>query len=62
MLISYSYSIFYEFTITGVPPMRPIEMEFPESKGDIKNTYLQYMFGPSILVRAATSADDENDL
>ncbi len=56
----YSYSVFYEYHINGVPPMRPIFMEFPESEHLLESDYL-FMLGPSLLVKPATMLDDERE-
>jgi alpha-glucosidase (family GH31 glycosyl hydrolase) len=55
------YSTFYEYHLTGVPPMRPLFMEFPETTAEGHNTDYLFMLGPSLLVKPATMLDDEKE-
>ncbi|XP_071832175.1 neutral alpha-glucosidase AB-like isoform X2 [Apostichopus japonicus] len=54
-LLPYWYTLFYQASQTGVPPMRPMWVEFPE---DSKTFAMedQYMIGSSLLVRPITDA------
>lgn len=45
LIIMYSYSVFYEYHTTGVSPMRPIFMEFPETTNEMVNTDYLFMLG-----------------
>lgn len=47
--IQYIYTQFYQATLTGAPPMRPLWYEFPQDKTtfDIES---QFMFGSQLLV------------
>ena len=60
-MINYSYSVFYEFHITGVPPMRPIFMEFPSTAYEQVHTDYLFMLGHSLLIKPATMVDDEKE-
>jgi len=56
VLMPYLYTIFKEYSAIGVPPMRPVHMEFPSEP--IRDDYL-FMCGPSLLVKPATTEDDQ---
>jgi alpha-glucosidase (family GH31 glycosyl hydrolase) len=58
-----SYTAFYEYFISGVPPMRPLHLEFPQGNGGggESNAKYHFMFGDTLLVKPATSEDDYND-
>jgi len=53
--LSYWYTLFYEATLSGLPPMRPLWMEFPEDPTtfDIESVH---MVGESLLVAPVTDA------
>ncbi|MBN2444114.1 MAG: alpha-xylosidase [Spirochaetales bacterium] len=48
-LIPYLYGLCYEASVTGLPLMRPMLMEFPDDPG-VDYLDRQYMLGPSLLV------------
>jgi len=48
-LIPYLYNLFREHTLTGLPPMRPMILEFPDDEACALIDD-QFMFGPSLLV------------
>jgi len=48
-LFHYLYSLFYEYSTTGVPLIRPIFVEFPFDK-NMENVAHEFMFGSQILV------------
>lgn len=50
-LTPYVYSIAHEAAETGVPMARPMLLDFPEDFENAWERDLQYMWGPSILVR-----------
>lgn len=54
-LLPYWYTLFYEASQTGVPPMRPMWVEYPT---DTKTFPMeeQYMIGSALLVRPVTDA------
>ena len=58
----FSYTTFYEYHITGVPPMRPPFFEFPLTT-DLKGEHSQYlfMFGHALLIKPATFIDEEKE-
>ena len=53
-MILYSYTKFYEYHRFGIPVMRPLLMEFPDSIGSFFYND-QYMFGDIFMIKA----DDE---
>ena len=61
LILNIRYSTFYEYHLTGVPPMRPLFMEFPETTAEGHNTDYLFMLGPSLLVKPATMLDDEKE-
>ncbi|CAL1285603.1 unnamed protein product [Larinioides sclopetarius] len=54
--LPYWYTLFYENELTGIPPMRPIWMEFPTERAtfDLSD---EYMLGSALLVRPVMQAD-----
>jgi len=53
-LLPYWYTVFYQSTVTGMPVMRPMWMQYPEEKSlfTIDN---QWMIGPALLIKPITS-------
>ncbi len=49
-LLPYLYSLMYEASVSGLPVMRPLFMEFPEDKKTYSDTNLTFMYGKSVLV------------
>jgi len=47
--------------MTGIPPMRPVFLEFPTITNEQNNTDYLFMFGPSLLIKPATMLDDERE-
>ncbi|KXN73806.1 glycoside hydrolase family 31 protein [Conidiobolus coronatus NRRL 28638] len=58
-LLPFWYTLFFEATINGVPPMRPLFLEFPEDKTtyDIED---HHMVGSSLLVKPIVHPDVES--
>lgn len=48
-LLPYWYTLFWNSNISGIPPMRPIWMEFPEEESYYAEDR-QFMAGPALLV------------
>lgn len=57
-LLPYWYTLFYEHTKTGVPPMRPIWAEFPEDESSYDEER-EWMVGSGLLVRPVMDPDVE---
>ena len=49
-LLPYYYTLFQEASVTGVPIMRPLWLEFPDDK-ETYNNGEAFMVGPSILAQ-----------
>ena len=49
-LLPYLYSLMYEASVTGMPAMRPLFLEFPEDVNCYRDKNLTFMFGPALLV------------
>ena len=49
-LLPYLYSLMYEASVSGLPALRPLFMEFPEDEKTYSDTSLTFMFGKSLLV------------
>uniref|UniRef100_A0A914NGQ0 Glycoside hydrolase family 31 N-terminal domain-containing protein n=1 Tax=Meloidogyne incognita TaxID=6306 RepID=A0A914NGQ0_MELIC len=56
ILLPYWYTLFYEHTKTGVPPMRPVWSEFPEDEAAFDEER-EWMVGSGILVRPVVEPD-----
>jgi alpha 1,3-glucosidase len=54
-LLPYWYTLFYQATLSGVPPMRPMWTEFPGDEGTFSLDE-QWMVGPSLLVKPILEA------
>ncbi|MCP9264701.1 Neutral alpha-glucosidase AB [Dirofilaria immitis] len=50
------YTLFYEHTLTGKPPMRPLWSEFSDDE-DAFDEEREWLLGPSLLVRPVTDPD-----
>jgi alpha 1,3-glucosidase len=52
--LPYVYTVFWNASITGIPVMRPLWMEFPKDAKtfDIED---EYLFGPNLLVKPVSS-------
>ena len=48
-LIHELYTLFHEYTVTGIPIVRPLFVEFPEDL-TLENIAHEFMFGGNILV------------
>ncbi|OZC07253.1 glycosyl hydrolase, family 31 [Onchocerca flexuosa] len=55
-LLPYWYTLFYEHTLTGKPPMRPLWSEFPDDE-DAFDEEREWLIGPSLLVRPVMDPD-----
>lgn len=60
-LTPYMYDLFYNHLSTGLPPLRPLFMEFPDD-ASIANLNTEFMLGPSILVSPVLSSGENNVL
>ena len=49
-MLPYLYSLMYEASVSGMPVMRPLFLEFPHDKACYTDTNLTFMYGPSVLV------------
>ena len=49
-MLPYLYSLMYEASVSGMPVMRPLFLEFPEDKACYTDKNLTFMYGPSVLV------------
>ena len=49
-LLPYLYSLMCEASVTGMPAMRPLFLEFPEDVNCYRDKNLTFMFGPALLV------------
>lgn len=49
-LLPYLYSLMFEASVTGMPAMRPLFLEFPEDVNCYSDQSLTFMFGPALLV------------
>ena len=49
-MLPYLYSCMYEASVTGLPVMRPLFLEFPNDPACYKDTHLTFLFGRSVLV------------
>lgn len=49
-LLPYLYSLMYEASVSGLPVMRPLFMEFPEDVNCYRDKNLTFMYGPALLV------------
>jgi alpha 1,3-glucosidase len=49
-LLPYYYTLFQEASVTGVPVMRPLWLEFPDDK-ETYNNGEAFMVGPGILAQ-----------
>ncbi|KAL3097089.1 hypothetical protein niasHS_002805 [Heterodera schachtii] len=56
--LPYWYTLFYEHTKTGVPPMRPVWSEFPEDEASYDEER-EWLVGPGLLVRPVVEPDVE---
>ncbi|VDO33383.1 unnamed protein product [Onchocerca flexuosa] len=54
--LPYWYTLFYEHTLTGKPPMRPLWSEFPDDE-DAFDEEREWLIGPSLLVRPVMDPD-----
>ncbi|KAM3717044.1 Neutral alpha-glucosidase AB [Dirofilaria immitis] len=54
--LPYWYTLFYEHTLTGKPPMRPLWSEFSDDE-DAFDEEREWLLGPSLLVRPVTDPD-----
>ncbi|PVU85443.1 hypothetical protein BB560_007018 [Smittium megazygosporum] len=53
-LLPYWYTLFYENTLTGMPIVRPMWVEFPKQSG-LFDMYEQFMVGPALMVTPVLS-------
>jgi alpha 1,3-glucosidase len=53
-LLPYVYTLFKEASVTGVPLMRPLWMEFPEDISTFERDE-EFLLGPSLLVHGVYS-------
>lgn len=44
------YSLMYEASVSGLPAMRPLFLEFPEDPACYTDEHLSFLFGPALLV------------
>lgn len=49
-MLPYLYSLMYEASVSGMPVMRPLFLEFPDDKACYTDKNLTFMYGPSVLV------------
>lgn len=49
-MLPYLYSLMYDASVTGMPVMRPLFLEFPKDKACYTDKNLTFMYGPSLLV------------
>lgn len=49
-MLPYLYSLMYEASVTGMPVMRPLFLEFPEDRACYADETLCFLFGSSVLV------------
>ena len=49
-MLPYLYSLMYEASVSGMPVMRPLFLEFPQDKACYTDKNLTFMYGPSLLV------------
>ena len=49
-MLPYLYSMMYEASVSGMPVMRPLFLEFPEDKNCYTDRHMSFMFGPAVLV------------
>lgn len=49
-MLPYLYSLMYEASVSGLPVMRPLFLEFPDDTACYYDRSLSFMFGPSVLV------------
>ncbi|VDN03320.1 unnamed protein product [Thelazia callipaeda] len=54
--LPYWYTIFYEHTLTGKPPMRPVWSEFPDDEGSFDEER-EWLLGSGLLVRPVMEPD-----
>ena len=52
-LFPYNYSLAWEAHTRGIPPMRPLVLEFPDD-ANVVDMASEYMWGPSLLVAPVT--------
>ena len=48
-ILPYIYTLFKEASVTGIPLVRPLWMEFPEDESTFKRDD-EFLLGPSLLV------------
>ncbi len=49
-MLPYLYSLMYEASVSGLPVMRPLFLEFPDDLACYNDKNLSFMFGPAVLV------------
>ena len=49
-MLPYLYSLMYEASVTGIPVMRPLFLEFPEDRACYADKNLSFLFGSAVLV------------
>lgn len=49
-MLPYLYSCMYESSVTGMPVMRPLFLEFPEDPACYRDEHLTFLFGRSLLI------------
>jgi alpha-glucosidase len=60
-LLPYFYALADETARTGLPIMRPLFLEFPAAAGRLRDTGLEFMFGPDLVVAPQPEADTRDD-
>ena len=60
-LMPYLYALADETARTGLPVMRPLVMEFPTSVGYLRQTGLEFLLGPDLLVAPQPDPDTRDD-
>ena len=49
-MLPYLYSLMREASVSGIPAMRPLFLEFPDDPACYKDERMTFLFGPSVLV------------
>ncbi|HEY2483297.1 MAG TPA: TIM-barrel domain-containing protein [Caulobacteraceae bacterium] len=60
-LLPYFYALADETARTGLPIMRPLFLEFPTAAGHLRDTGLEFMFGPDLVVAPQPQPDTRDD-
>jgi alpha-glucosidase len=60
-LMPYLYALADVTARTGLPVMRPLFLEFPQAAGHLRETGLEFMLGPDLVIAPQPEADTRDD-